>query len=99
MKPARLMRLVSTAQSNAMTMTQSRPSLLPLVLIFATIGFNNQAQAYFSAFVSSAPRFFSTTSISHPAIISDAAKSALPKLNQYPPGHVVGSKSQASRGV
>ena len=33
-------------------MTQSRPSLLPLVLILATIGFNSHVQAYFNALFS-----------------------------------------------
>lgn len=82
-----------------MTMTQSRPSLLPLVLIPATIGFNSHVQAYFNALFSLIPCPFSTASISHPATISDAANSALPELNQYPPGHVVGINIQASRGV
>ena len=82
-----------------MTMTQSRPSLLPLVLIVATIGFNSQTQAYLNATFSLRPRRFNTASISHPATISDAAKRTLPELNQYPPFHVVGSRIHASRGV
>jgi len=80
-------------------MTQSRPSLLPLVLILATIGFNSHTQAYFNAFFSPIPCLFRRASINHPATISDTANSALPEPNQYPPGHVVGTNIQASKGV
>lgn len=83
-------------------MTPRRPSELPLVLIVATMGFNNQILAYFSLrcmlmLPPAGERRRST--VSHPVTISAVAKTALPKENQPVPDHVVGISSHARRGV
>ena len=68
----------------------------------ATMGFKSQILANFSArLISMLPpdgeRRIRTSS--HPATMSATLKRILPKENQKVPGHVVGSSSQARRGV
>ncbi len=80
-------------------MTPNNPSELPRVLIVATIGFNSHMLANFNALsILIFPLCLKTITMSHPAIISDAAKRTLPKEN-----HVldqeVGNSIQASNGV
>ena len=81
-----------------MTVAHNSPSLLPRVLMFATIGLSSQTAAKQRARSWFRPLRFSTRIISHPATRSEVAKIALPKWNHSPP-HVEGSRIHASKGV
>lgn len=81
-----------------MTRTHSSPSLLPRVLMLATMGLSSHTLAYFRACFSSIPLFFNKVRISHPAIKSESANRALPKWNHKSP-QVVGNRIHANNGV
>lgn len=85
-----------------MTMTPSRPSELPLVLMVATMGFRSQMLANLrprSVDMLPPAGDWRMSRRSHPATMSDSANRTLPKENQAVPGHAVGKRIQASKGV